>query len=278
MTTEQGKPLVEAKGETLLAGDIIDWFAEEARRTYGCVIPARASNVHQLVIKEPVGVVAAFTPWNFPDQPSGAQSLGRARRGMFCDLQRAGRDARQLHGTRARLCRCRHSEGRDQSRLRRAVGDFRISHSASDRAQDFVHRLDRGRQASRRPRRATHEARDDGTRRPCAGDRLRRRRRRCGAKILSANKFRNAGQVCVAPTRFFVHEKVYEPFVDKFVAATRKLKVGPGSDASSRMGPLANSRRVDAMESFVNDAVQRGANFAPAASGSATKVTSSSRP
>jgi succinate-semialdehyde dehydrogenase/glutarate-semialdehyde dehydrogenase len=80
------------------------------------------------------------------------------------------------------------------------------------------------------------------------------------AKILSANKFRNAGQVCVAPTRFLVHEKVYEPFVDKFVAATKKLKVGPGHDASSRMGPLANSRRVDAMESFVNDAVQHGAN------------------
>ncbi len=81
------------------------------------------------------------------------------------------------------------------------------------------------------------------------------------AKVLSANKFRNAGQVCVAPTRFLVHEKVYEPFVDKFVAATKKLKVGPGMDASSRMGPLANSRRVDAMESFVNDAVQRGANL-----------------
>jgi succinate-semialdehyde dehydrogenase/glutarate-semialdehyde dehydrogenase len=81
------------------------------------------------------------------------------------------------------------------------------------------------------------------------------------AKILSANKFRNAGQVCVAPTRFLVHEKVYEPFVDKFVAATKKLKVGPGLDSSSRMGPLANSRRVDAMESFVNDAVQRGANL-----------------
>jgi succinate-semialdehyde dehydrogenase/glutarate-semialdehyde dehydrogenase len=66
MTIEQGKPVMEAKGETLLAGDIMDWFAEEARRTYGRVIPARAENVYQLVVKEPVGPVAAFTPWNFP--------------------------------------------------------------------------------------------------------------------------------------------------------------------------------------------------------------------
>ena len=79
------------------------------------------------------------------------------------------------------------------------------------------------------------------------------------AKILSANKFRNAGQVCVSPTRFLVHESVYEPFVDKFVAAAKSLKVGNGLDKETRMGPLANPRRVDAMEGFVSDAVQRGA-------------------
>ena len=79
------------------------------------------------------------------------------------------------------------------------------------------------------------------------------------AKILSANKFLNAGQVCVSPTRFLVHESVYEPFVDKFVAAAKGLKVGNGLDKDTRMGPLANPRRVDAMESLVADAVQRGA-------------------
>jgi len=79
------------------------------------------------------------------------------------------------------------------------------------------------------------------------------------AKILSANKFRNADQVCVSPTRFLVHEGVYEPFVDKFVAAARGLKVGSGLDKDTRMGPLANPRRVDAMESLVADAVQRDA-------------------
>jgi succinate-semialdehyde dehydrogenase/glutarate-semialdehyde dehydrogenase len=79
------------------------------------------------------------------------------------------------------------------------------------------------------------------------------------AKILSANKFRNAGQVCVSPTRFLVHESVYAPFVDKFVAAAKSLKVGNGLDKDTRMGPLANPRRVDAMEGLVSDAVQRGA-------------------
>ncbi len=80
-------------------------------------------------------------------------------------------------------------------------------------------------------------------------------------KVLSANKFRNAGQVCVAPTRFLVHEKVYGDFVQKFTDSAKKLKVGDGLDKDSRMGPLANTRRVDAMESFVADAVQKGAKI-----------------
>ncbi len=94
MTTEQGKPLVEAKGETLLAGDIIDWFAEEARRTYGRVIPARAGNVHQLVIKEPVGVVAAFTPWNFPINQAVRKISAALRRRLLGHPQRSRGDAR----------------------------------------------------------------------------------------------------------------------------------------------------------------------------------------
>jgi succinate-semialdehyde dehydrogenase/glutarate-semialdehyde dehydrogenase len=80
-------------------------------------------------------------------------------------------------------------------------------------------------------------------------------------KILSANKYRNAGQVCVSPTRFLVHEKVYNTFVDKFVAAAKNLKVGDGLDKDTRMGPLAHARRVEAMERFVSDAVAKGAKL-----------------
>ena len=79
--------------------------------------------------------------------------------------------------------------------------------------------------------------------------------------ILSANKFRNAGQVCVAPTRFLVQDDAYAPFVEKFTAVSKALKVGDGLDAGSRMGPLANVRRIDAVEDFVADAVQRGAKI-----------------
>src|SRR5262249_7234057 len=79
------------------------------------------------------------------------------------------------------------------------------------------------------------------------------------AKLLSANKFRNAGQVCISPTRFLVHEKVYEPFVQKFVSAAKSLKVGDGLDKETRMGPLANARRIEAMERFIADAKAKGA-------------------
>jgi succinate-semialdehyde dehydrogenase/glutarate-semialdehyde dehydrogenase len=110
MTMEQGKPLPEAKGEVLAGADVIDWFAEEARRAYGRVIPARGEGIYQLVVKEPVGPVAAFTPWNFPIN------------------RRAGR--------------------RDQPGLWRAGGDLRIPDPASDHPEDVVHRLDRHRQAA----------------------------------------------------------------------------------------------------------------------------------
>jgi succinate-semialdehyde dehydrogenase/glutarate-semialdehyde dehydrogenase len=80
-------------------------------------------------------------------------------------------------------------------------------------------------------------------------------------KVLSANKFRNAGQVCVAPTRFLIQEKVYDQFVEKFTGAAKAIKVGDGLDKDSRMGPLAHARRVDAVEGFVNDAVDKGSNL-----------------
>ena len=97
-------------------------------------------------------------------------------------------------------------------------------------------------------------------------------------KILSANKFRNAGQVCVAPTRFLVHDSVYEPFVEKFTAVARSLKVGDGLDTSSQMGPLANPRRVDAMEALVADAKSHGGTVRAGGNRIGNAGSSSSRP
>ena len=178
MTMEQGKPLAEAKGETLAGADVIDWFAEEARRTYGRVVPARAEGVYQLVIKEPVGPVAAFTPWNFPiNQVVRKLSRGAGRR-LLHHRQGAGGNAGLSGRTDPLLRRCRRAGRRGEPGLWRAGGDFRIPHPASDHPQDVVHRLDRGRQAAGRAGRRAHEARDDGAGRPRAGDRVRRRRRR----------------------------------------------------------------------------------------------------
>ncbi len=154
LTMEQGKPLPEAKGEVLAGADVIDWFAEEARRTYGRVIPARAEGIYQLVIKEPVGPVAAFTPWNFPINQVVRKLSARAGGRLLHHRQGAGRNPGLAGRTDPLLCRCWRAGRRDQPGLWRAGGDLGISHSASDHPQDVVHRLDRGRQTACRARRA----------------------------------------------------------------------------------------------------------------------------
>ena len=182
MTMEQGKPLVEAKGETLLAADIIDWFAEEGRRTYGRVIPARADNVYQLVIKEPVGPVAAFTPWNFPINQVVRKVSAALATGCSIIVKGPEETPASCAAAGPRLRRCRRPGGRDPARLRRAGGNHRVPDPASGHPQDHLHRLDRGRQAARGARRPAHEARHHGARRPCAGDRVRRCRHRAGGE------------------------------------------------------------------------------------------------
>jgi succinate-semialdehyde dehydrogenase/glutarate-semialdehyde dehydrogenase len=98
------------------------------------------------------------------------------------------------------------------------------------------------------------------------------------AKTLATSKFRNAGQVCVSPTRFLVQKGVFNAFVDKFVTYAEQLKVGNGLEAGVNMGPVANKRRIPALEALIDDAVSKARNCAPVASASATRVTSSSRP
>ena len=102
MTMEQGKPLFEAKVETNLAADIIDWMAEEGRRTYGRIVPARAENVYQLVIKEPVGPVAAFTPWNFPINQVVRKASARAGHRLLDHHQGTGGNARLVRAAASR--------------------------------------------------------------------------------------------------------------------------------------------------------------------------------
>jgi succinate-semialdehyde dehydrogenase / glutarate-semialdehyde dehydrogenase len=261
MTMEQGKPLVEARLETLAGADIIDWFGEEARRAYGRIIPARADGVQQHVMKEPVGPVAAFTPWNFPINQAVRKISGAVAAG--CSIIIKGPE--NTPGSVMGLVRAFVDAGLPAGVVNLVFGvpaeisEYLIPHPVI-RKISFTGSTAVGKHlaelAGRHMKRVTMElgghapaivfadADIDGA-----------------AKILAANKYRNAGQVCISPTRFLVQESVYAPFLEKFIAASRALKVGDGLDKETRMGPLAHARRVEAIDAFVADARAKGAHI-----------------
>lgn len=259
MTMEQGKPLIEARGETLAGADVIDWFAEEARRAYGRVIPARAEAIHQLVLKEPVGPVAAFTPWNFPIN----QVVRKLSAALAAGCSIIVKAPEETPASPAELIRCFADAGVPAGVVNLVYGvpaeisAYLIPHPVI-RKVSFTGSTAVGKElaamAGAHMKRVTMELGGhapsilfDDADVDLAG------------KLLAANKFRNAGQVCIAPTRFLVQQKVYDAFVDKFTTIAKSVKVGDGLDKDTRMGPMANARRIAAMESFIGDAVQRGA-------------------
>jgi succinate-semialdehyde dehydrogenase / glutarate-semialdehyde dehydrogenase len=260
MTLEQGKPLAESKGETLLAADLVDWFAEEARRTYGQVVPARASNVIQLVTKEPVGPVAAFTPWNFPIN----QAVRKISAAIAAGCSAILKGPEETPASCMELVRAYADAGLPRGVLNLVFGvpaeisNYLIPHPAI-RKISFTGSTVVGKHlaalAGKHMKRATMEL---GGHAPAIV--FEDADLDSAARILSLNKFRNAGQICVAPTRFLIHESVYESFVEKFVQAAEAIKVGDGLAEDTRMGPLANIRRVNAMEAMVADAVSKGGN------------------
>ena len=261
LTLEQGKPLPEAKGETLAGADVIDWFAEEARRAYGRVIPARAEGVYQLVVKEPVGPVAAFTPWNFP--------INQVVRKLSCALA-AGcsiivKAPEETPASPAELIRCFADAGVPAGVVNLVYGvpaeisEYLIPHPII-RKVSFTGSTAVGKQlaalAGAHMKRVTMEL---GGHAPSivfddADVDL-------AAKLLSVNKLRNAGQVCVSPTRLLVQEGVYNDFVGKFTAGVKAARIGDGMDRATQMGPMANERRIAAMEAFIGDAVHKGAKL-----------------
>ncbi len=173
MTMEQGKVLAEARLETMNAADIIDWFAEEGRRAYGRLIPARSPGVYQLVIKEPVGPVAAFTPWNFPIN----QVVKKLSAALAAGCSMIVKAPEETPASPAELIRAFVDAGLPDGVVNLVYGipcgNFRISHPSPGHPQDLVHRLDQGRQGSGGDGGLAYEARHDGARRPCAGHRIR---------------------------------------------------------------------------------------------------------
>ena len=177
LTQEQGKILAEAKMEVLSAADIIDWFAGEGQRAYGRIIPARADGVRNMVIMEPIGPVAGFSPWNFPV----TQAVRKIAASLAAGCSIIIKCPEETPGSPIGLVKCFHDAGvpagRHQPRLRRAGRDLGVPDPAPDHPQGLVHRLGAGRQASERAGGEPHEARHHGARRPCAGAGVRRRRR-----------------------------------------------------------------------------------------------------
>lgn len=261
LTLEQGKTLAEAKAEILNCADTIDWCAEDARRAYGRVIPARTEGVYQLVLKEPVGPVAAFTPWNFPM----FQIVRKLSAAIAAGCSIIVKAPEETPASPAELVRVFVDAGVPPGTINLVFGDpaeissYLIPHPVI-RKISFTGSTGVGKQlaalAGAHMKRATMEL---GGHAPVVvfsdAD------AQIAARIMATSKFRNAGQVCLSPTRFLVQEGIYSEFVDAFVSHAKALNVGDGLQAGVNMGPLANSRRVAAMDAMVEDARRHGAQI-----------------
>ena len=262
MTQEQGKPLAEAKGEIGMACEVIEFFAEEARRVYGRVVPSRNLTSQQLVLKEPVGPVAAFTPWNFPIN----QVVRKLSAALATGCSIIVKAPEETPASPAELLRAFADAGVPAGVIGLVYGipaeisSYLTAHPVI-RKITFTGSTPVGKllaaMAGQHMKRATMEL---GGHAPViiaedADVEL-------AAKAAGAAKFRNAGQVCIAPTRFLVHESLKADFVAAMVKQAQALKVGNGMDAGITMGPLANPRRLTAMAQFTEDAIRKGAKVA----------------
>lgn len=261
MTAEQGKPVAEARGEIKGSADIIEWFAEEAQRTYGRVIPSRKAGVYQLVIKEPVGIAVAFTPWNFPI----FQAVRKISAALAAGCSMILKGPEETPASCAEMVRVYADAGVPKGVINLVFGvpseiSSYLIPQPTVRKVSFTGSTAVGKQlaalAGAHMKRMTMELGghapaivfDDADLEEAVGG-------------LSVTKFGNAGQRCVSPTRFLIQERVYDRFVDMFVKAAKGVKVGDGMDPSTQMGPLAHDRRIAAMEGFINDAVHKGAKI-----------------
>lgn len=262
LTQEQGKPLTEARIETLAAADIIEWFADEGQRVYGRIVPSRNLAAQQLVLKEPVGPVAAFTPWNFPINQL-VRKLGATLTTGCSFLAKA---PEETPASPAMLLQAFVDAGIPAGTVGLVFGNpaeisrYLIAHPII-RKVTFTGSTPVGKQlaalAGANMKRVTMEL---GGHAPVivaedADVAL-------AVKAAGAAKFRNAGQVCISPTRFLVHNSLREEFTRGLVKHAEGLRLGDGLASGTTLGPLANARRVTAMVKVVDDARAQGAKIA----------------
>ncbi len=263
LTLEQGKPLAEAKGEVLAAADIIEWFADEGQRVYGRIVPSRHNlAMRQMVVKDPVGPVAAFTPWNFPIN----QVVRKLAAALATGCSMIVKAPEETPAAPAALVRAFADAGLPAGVLGLVYGtpaeisSYLIAHPVI-RKITFTGSTPVGKQlaamAGQHMKRVTMELGGHAPVIVCEDADL-----ALAIKTAGGAKFRNAGQVCISPTRFLVHESIAKEFSAALVKHASGLAVGDGTAEGSQMGPLANPRRVTAMAEFTKDAVERGATLA----------------
>ncbi|HEX6959252.1 MAG TPA: NAD-dependent succinate-semialdehyde dehydrogenase [Ferrovibrio sp.] len=260
MTLEQGKPLAEAKGEVIYGASFVEWFAEEGRRIYGDVIPSHASDKRIIVLKQPVGVVAAITPWNFPV----AMITRKVAPALAAGCPVVVKPAEDTPLCALALAKLAEDAGMSKgvfnvvtSMQAPAVG-LELTTNPTVRKVSFTGSTEVGkilmRQSADTLKKLSLEL--GGNAPFIVFDDADLDAAVTGAMI---SKYRNTGQTCVCANRLLVHDKVYDAFAAKLVDATKKLKTGPGLTEGVTQGPLINKDALDKVERLVADAKAKGA-------------------
>ena len=262
ISREQGKPLAEGRGEVAYAASYVEWFAEEATRANGDVIPAPVPGRRMFALKEPVGVVAAITPWNFP----AAMIARKIAPALAAGCTVVCKPAEDTPLTSLALVRLAEQAGVP-------AGVLNIVTASRERAAEVVDVwLDDPRVRKISFTGSTPVGKHLARR---SADTLKKLSLELGGNApfivfddadldaavdgLMTGKFRNGGQTCVSPNRVFVQAGVHDAFVDRLAARVAALKVGPASDEGSQIGPMINARAVDKIDRHVRDALERGA-------------------
>lgn len=259
LSLEHGKPIGEARAEVAATADTIDWNAQEARRAYGVVIPGRAPMVHQFTVMEPIGPVVGFAPWNFPL----IQAVKKVASALAAGCSIILKGASEAPSCSVELMRAFQEAGVTPGAVNLIFGDpeqisqILIPHPLI-RKVSFTGSTPVGKKlaamAGQHMKRSTMEL---GGHAPVIvmGDADIEK----AVSISVAMKYRNAGQVCVSPSRFLVEAGLFDNFVARFVAGAKAVKTGDGLDPLTTMGPLAHARRLAEAERMVADAIAKGA-------------------
>ncbi|MFK0095597.1 NADP-dependent succinate-semialdehyde dehydrogenase [Pseudomonas sp. NPDC090592] len=259
MTTEQGKPLAEAKGEIAYAASFIEWFAEEAKRVYGDTIPGHQPDKRLIVIKQPIGVTAAITPWNFP----AAMITRKAGPALAAGCTMVLKPASQTPYSALALVELANRAGIPAGVLSVVTGSAgevgsELTGNTLVRKLSFTGSTDIGRQLMQECAKDIKKVSLElGGNAPfIVFDDADLDKAVEGAMI---SKFRNNGQTCVCANRIYVQDGVYDAFAQKLAAAVAKLKIGNGLEEGTTTGPLIDGKAVAKVQEHIDDAVSKGA-------------------